>query len=1354
MEREPDSDVIDFMSAPAGQVAQEGAIERTYMPGEALFGVTGLRMRELGWAVFPQERSGRRLPSVVDGEAIKWSRYHVTAPAIAETRRWSLQAAGANTAIILGPPSHNTFCFDCDITDDKLARKVRELATAILGFTPFQRVGNAPKIALFYRKETVDELPPNRRFQFVAADGVTPADDAIEILSKGKAITSHGHHHKTGQYFKWLRKRPTTLGPEHAPIVTDDQINDFINQVQKVRAFHRNSLVAEANVTWEYSESDGLQVPRMSYRSDFSQWTEDEAGFVVDGREAFLWSLARQAARTNPGACGNDTGVAKLKALVFEEFKRKSRLDGRWTEGFLREEVSEKVSRAAMGVRTGTLTPLTPRTVPRLPEQTAPSAPIVRVKPDGEVDPLGFYGKSYLKKTKSGAAARTVNWAAVDEETDASREAGRTRALQPVRSEIAREVQLQLTTALDSFFAEVYVPPSDAPKRIHVIKAPTGAGKTTRTIRYIAEDPRTKSFDDLPEEERPGPIVFSLPTYNNISELRLRAEVLNLDNNLSDEDLAEQAQERGLVAAEDLEATLADLRRDAMSAGLRTMIYRGKIAAGCQMKDKVQMLMDAGIGTSGLCRARIVKKDEEPEDKFCVYYSTCPAIQQRKEIANSHVVFLPHAFLTLSIPEELQKVRAVIADERIFTLFVHTTTFYRSTLSRARREPKLTKKEREAGLSPMEIMDDRAHAAAIATDALQQGRCPAKTLAEFVERQPKRTVTGLDLVKAAARVCGNAISADAVINPDMTSEQLSEICSKPTGAEVREEYRFWKIIQERIEMLIPDLVIDGLDRDNKFNIPRQAMGNREMRIQHLVEEDNLGHKSELIRISWRSEANWQGAPLLLLDASASPEITSKLFGQREVVVHDIDAPLNVRTIAVVDRTYSNAAIVAKYGNGQDRVNAAKLKDSLQDLLAMTSSYFGYGRVVSGSSVAIRRAMNTGWTSPSNVDFCHFGAMRGLDFAKFHAAAISFGRMEVPTRTIDGIVAALTYDDETPEDPFDREGTGLGIDGKALILPPGTQTVRLRSGQDARISIPMFPGRWASIVQKQYREEELRQFVGRLRPVYREGEAPVWIAVSRVIPDGIVVDDLIDLEDMLKHRGISAKLWEAVRIADGVLHPDLVAAALPLALKDAASAASFMVKAGLNPETGECDRTNRLSWGFTPVRVVDQDGNGSWAFVRTEHRDAGEVARNSFQRILELDVAVVEIGEPAKARQAGVAREADWVSQELGSVEHRQREEADLLENAAAQALARFTPAQFVQPANIALMPRRIFLPVDPESNRQPDTVTVFDLAAMAATERMWQNTHQGHTSKVSSPVLEVATSYEHMGDGDFDADGM
>ena len=147
---------------------------------------------------------------------------------------------------------------------------------------------------------------------------------------------------------------------------------------------------------------------------------------------------------------------------------------------------------------------------------------------------------------------------------------------------------------------------------------------------------------------------------------------------------------------------------------------------------------------------------------------------------------------------------------------------------------------------------------------------------------------------------------------------------------------------------------------------------------------------------------------------------------------------------------------------------------------------------------------------------------------------------MPFRTIDGLVAALTYDDEHPEPPFDLHGSGMDPNDPhlPLRLPLGDQRLRMRSGHVAVIQVPMFPGKWGRMIQRQYREEELNQFVGRLRPVYREGRTPVWVALSSVIPDDLIVDEIIHVDDLL-HGPVH--LWDAARRTGGVVDPEAIAA---------------------------------------------------------------------------------------------------------------------------------------------------------------------------------------------------------------------
>ncbi len=1000
----------------------------------------------------PAEQGDRRGPGLVDGKALLWKEFASRLPTVEEAKWWGVHCPRHNVACIMGKASGEVIGIDVDVSDEGLSNRIQALAAEHLGESPYRRVGRHPRVVMLYRQapeeeQTPAERIPSRSFKFVqqGADGsVSRGDDGIEVLSRGKPVTFYGLHHKTGTWFRWLGLHPLAHGPERAPLVTQEQVVAFMEAVQEVRRFHRNTASSNVDISWVYDETAKLNVPRLG-SVDGSDWVEDESGKVVDGREAYLFRLVGRTVWSNEGAARDSSGrgYEQLCAIVFQQFKDRADMSGKWDESYLRSEVREKVSRAIRQAVDNDkfMKGSSPQAATAQPV-AAPERASVAAK---GADDLAYLPKANVVRQsfRSPGTRRPVR--ATFSEAAEGRRAE--RALVPDRTEIARSVSENIGKAQDAFFAEVYAT-GPRTNRIHLLKAPTGAGKTSRTIAYIAEDPRTKMYDrdggaaepapaegegESAEAEGRGPLLMLLPTYNNIEELRLRAEVLNLDKGLSDEELVAQARERNLFSEDEIEARLSDMRREAMNAGLRTMIYRGKGNAGCRFADKLKLLTEAGIGSAGLCKATVKTDDDQMEERYCPHYHECPAIQQRKDIARSHVVFMPHAFLTLSHPEEMNSPRGVIADERVFHLFLHTTTFHLSTLKRERREPRLTKKEREQGVNPQDFLAERNLVADIAHAALMSGQCPAERIANYSRKlRDGREIVGSDLIAAAKRVCSHAISSSQGINPDMSLDDVRALCEAPTGTEVREELRFWKIIEERVELLNDperSLAVAAAANGHPEALeafPSKAKGPKEMRIQLLVEGDaNEGNRTEKVRISWRSTPNWKNAPLLLLDASADERITRKIFDGREVVVHDVPAALNVRTLAVIDSTYANASIVQR-GPAQalERLNAAKVKDKFRKVISAVSAYYGWGRVVIGSNVIVRRAINAQWAAPSNVDFCHYGAMRGLDFAKNHVAALSFGRMEVPVRSIDGIVAALTYDDDEPEWPHDRNGDGI------------------------------------------------------------------------------------------------------------------------------------------------------------------------------------------------------------------------------------------------------------------------------------------------------------------------------------------
>ncbi len=1081
----------------------DGATSLIYIQGESIYGGVALPALANGWTLIPQERGERRRSSIIDGRALKWGEYMDRAPTEKDVAHWARQAPSANAAILLGKPSGLVYCLDIDVLDEALALRIVQLADQILGRTPFSRVGMAPKIALFYRAESLEEMPPNRSWRFLDEEHANPSVHGLEVQGQGKLITAYGYHHKTERYFAWGPEGQPADDPVSAvPLVKLADFELFIEAVQDIRPFHRNGFrpaVAEMEAS-----TAGVRVPKFALQDRNQAWVEDPStGKVTDGREALLWHLALTTARGNVALTRTDEGIAQLKAAVAEQFQSAADMSGKWTKDFLSRQLWDKVGRAARDVREGRVEPL--RATLGLREQRAP-------EPE----------RKFLAIAKRKVQV-TTKFEAIDDAEKSMRK------LNLDRDEASHRIQAGIEIALKAAVDAVY---DRRTEEVHVIPGATGSGKTSRAIRMIAEDPRTKCDDHLPadSDERLGPWVFVLPTYNNIAELRTRAAILGLDPSLDDEGLAAQAAERGLLLEGDNQ--LQEARLQAINSGLRVEQYKGKVAAGCLMKETVEPLMKAGIRTGQMCKTKKRPMGGgEPEEVLCDHYHSCPAIAQRERIKTAHVVVLVQNFLTIAIPEQLKKVRGVILDERIFHLVLHGTTFDLKTLEIERREPKLTKKEIEAGLSPFDLIQSRHIAAEIVIDALRAGRDPAAALMEHKD--------GFRLAADSKRVCGAGMAVEQAVYPMMTPAEVAALLQTPTGTQIAQEWRFWSVVEDRMTALARDVLARADAAKTHKEPPEEvARGETDSRIQYLRPSGTV----EQIRVSWADDMNWSDTTRILLDASMDPEITARLFPGSTIITHAVDTDLNLCVIYASDQNWAISGLVPR----ADTTPAAMLTmaariDRLRQFISRMAGIYAHGCVLVAMPKSLREVVQRDWVAPYNVDFGHLGALKGLDYARRHVAAISIGRLEPPTEAIDAQVGAMTYHDPVPEKPIDALGTGVDYDGKSVGAIRVPRRVKLRD-RDAIVASTEYTGELAQRLQRQYREEETRQFIGRLRPIHRPDTVDA-IVVGQSLPEDIVVDALTTFDAL---QG-DLLFWDLVRRAGGIIDVEAMSRRSPTGL---------------------------------------------------------------------------------------------------------------------------------------------------------------------------------------------------------------
>lgn len=1155
----------------------------------------GLHAHAHGWCVFPEtdgvdgerkpasappryklqhNRRGDFFASSIDyksEELRRWSvktskRRDVNITAAALVQEVECVSPKDNMGIVIGPASGNVRVLDIDVVDEELAHQIRNLAIRILGLTPFIRVGRAPKLQMIYRVTDEDMLQvPSRSWVLMGADGEPDLEDskprnAVEWLGYGRHFTCYGLHHKTRQSFDWSQGtlHPAIAGPENAPVVSSKQYKEFLTELYELRKFvakggSSSNPFGNGNAeTTAFTRSidDRVWIPKTSS----GDWIVDKNGIVVDGREDYIAHLSWVFGGANADLLMAEEGAAAV-LQAFIDYATKTCADGK-----AKERPAEVECRAKWpAVRKKWRASL--RHFEQAGEYIAGRVPF-RINPTDGRRPCAQHIKP-AQRPKDGSLDWLPNASSiVPELADRSKIKG-VVAVEKTRSQVKSDreiraiiedaaireahhhrVSAEVKAALGVFLDEVLaneLAPSDTVLPIHLLMAPTGGGKTTMTIGELAALLKAN-----PRKPGQGPVLIAMPTHANAEEgLKTAARF-------------------GMTVPEDFEidqAKLAEKKAVLEAAGLIVEVFAGKEKAGCKRVNELMALIEKGIAATNLCGKKVDDEvavvmpsrwsGEEVDDEetsggrktkpkkeiLCPVREAgeCGYWQQHEKVDAADIVFVPHAYLTTpKVPKSLANPRALFIDESTVFRLLHTTLMPLAALEALRPEPWLTKAEQDSGIKPDDQLGLRDIACDIALKSLAAGRDVA---GEFFGRKD-----GKDLIDAALSVCKRAHTREKDIRPDLTLAQIQEIANRPKGEHLAIEQRFWKLINDRFNRLFNDEQMNV----ERIGGKRSANGDRDARVRVVTVTDDDGVAQAAVRLSWRSLPNWHDKPIMLLDASASPRIMKKIFG-REIVEHRVTAPMHVRTVAMIDSAFSNASFIPRDDATDDQVTICAWNvQRARSLIMKTAVAYAHGPVIVGMTKAVREVIFApDWNPPPNVTPMHFGALRGLDFAKNAVAALSIGRSEMPIHIVDGYVAALTYDDDCPEQPYDLNGNGLDANGKPLMRLGVERRIRMRTGEDWDHYVPSMPVAlspktgigpskplWSGEIELQWREEELRQFLGRLRPVYRDGQAPVWICMSKVLPEDVIVDDIVALDDVIS----DAVVWDAFAAGGGMFAP--------------------------------------------------------------------------------------------------------------------------------------------------------------------------------------------------------------------------
>lgn len=1235
---------------PGATLADAKSARHRIYANDHWFGDVAPAMWDRGWAVYPQTRraadglTAKRVPASIGGTMIKTSLLATRMPSAVERDEWCRLAPSHNVALFLGPAEGGPIAIDIDIRMPELSNAVEDIVREILPATPFWRGSDGAKRVAIFRSDPADPIRRKREHKLIDKAGRPVVDSygkacAIEILSAGNSVTLHGLHHATGAPFRW-EAPPVLQGPELAPLVTAAALRACLEAISE-RVVELTGLgrgydvtgarLATGEVTAAVTDSSGVVVP--GNREGVADATYGRKGKVTDGREPYVRSRAFRYAIANRPLLATEAGRRAVAGRLFEECKEvfdglgSGRYSAWGDEGGRGANAGNSVlhdCRAKLESARLTLAE-TPdrfvRTVGRDESGRKQLAVRTGVGIDrGADDELGWIEPDTVSLsviTAHDQARKAAERALLGKE---GREEGQRR--------VAREVRATIDRFLDQ--ADAQARNAKAPlTKVILMRAPVGAGKTSTFIERIAARPR-----------RGKPVVMFLPSYANIEEAASRAE--------------NRRTAAAAAATPAFRQAAAEVRAQAEAVGLKVGILRGVERAGCTRVEQRQVLRAQGAPAHGLCSAKVAAiRGMEKETVYCSDHpeagGACPVIADRKALATCDLVLAPTVFLTIGLPPELKDECCGLAvDERCAFEFLRYDSMPLASLLLPRPEPHILESDGE-GVTSQDLLLERERVARLVHDALARGEDPAAAINAAAAQKP----TLFDDVKSAKTVASRAQRAAAQVVPNCSAEYLKELFAKAKATDIRQENKLWDVILDRLAALKADALTRSLARSAGVEVDPcmlQARGERDARVQVLV----MGETGQHVRVSWREAPCLTELPTLLLDASGDADITEKVWCGRDVETVDIAAYLHVRTVVCLDSNHSTTSYVPELNTDDEG-----RKRSSRQLVSVRRAVNNVAHVKAGGRVGValplrgRKALQRAHAEAPNVDVMHYGAIRGLDFAKRHKALMTVGRHEFPVWVIDALAAALTYDDIVPEAPFDVQGDGLNDEGKPISQPMSDRTYPLRDGRDLIIQVPEYPGRWAASVQRQFREEELVQAMGRLRPVYRD-DVGLWIAVSRVLPAGIVVDAVTTLRSLSTMRGAGAH-FEAVRRAGGVADPEVIARVAP----DVGVGPTTLASHGL----AGTDTTGELAAGMD-VWSVTADGRARVVQVPGYHEEAASEIVDAYDRA-GMRVDSLQLVREATGKVPSERKKADKVDDELGTRDERR--EAEAAARAAAQA---------------------------------------------------------------------------------------
>jgi len=247
-------------------------------------------------------------------------------------------------------------------------------------------------------------------------------------------------------------------------------------------------------------------------------------------------------------------------------------------------------------------------------------------------------------------------------------------------------------------------------------------------------------------------------------------------------------------------------------------------------------------------------------------------------------------------------------------------------------------------------------------------------------------------------------------------------------------------------------------------------------IETLGAEAAIGGQRQVVVHALKKPLLAHGAPILLLDGTASILLNKKLFGDG-LEYREFCVERNADVMQTTGKGFSRQSIIGKKKNGSP-LTPTSIADAekLQQRIADHINSLHHASLLVLANKTVEEALQP--LLAGHVVTAHFNAVRGINAYEDCEAAVCVGREQPSWSAVEGIARAYAA---TDAEPF------LSI----VDVPnepnsdyfKATRGIRRQDGKVSPVTISVHPHPIAQEVMEQIREAEIVQAVDRVRPIH-------------------------------------------------------------------------------------------------------------------------------------------------------------------------------------------------------------------------------------------------------------------------------